>query len=239
MPIITRIAETKRTPNRRSVHLDGSFAFACNINVVARFRLAQGMTLSEQQVQAIQQGEVRQECFDKAMSFLQLCLHSRAELRKKLLRHEFAAILIDEVLEELSRLGYVDDVRFAKTKALSASQHKHHGRRWAFMELLKSGVKGDVAERRWMMFITRPIASPMRRLREAGSTPEKTRSGRRASEAGWDASEKRIRLRDDQTHYRGNAWGRRCIIKRRAARLPQRTTAPDRAGTARHFFPFG
>jgi regulatory protein len=147
MPIITRIAETKRTPNRRSVHLDGSFAFACNINVVARFRLREGMTLSEQQVQAIQQGEVRQECFDKAMSFLQSRLHSRAELRRKLLRHEFAAILIDEVLEELARLGYVDDARFAKTKALSASQHKHHGRRRAFMELLKSGVKGDVAER--------------------------------------------------------------------------------------------
>ncbi len=147
MAVITRIAESKRSPNRRNIYLDGAFAFACNLNVVARFRLREGMALSDAQVLDIQQGEVRQECFDKAMSFLQTRLHSRAELRKKLIRHEYEAGLVDDVLSELTRLGYVDDARFAKTKALSASQHKHHGRRRAFMELLKSGVKGDVAER--------------------------------------------------------------------------------------------
>ena len=49
-------------------------------------------------------------------------------------------------IANLKRLGYVDDERFAKTKALSAAQNKHHGRRRAFMELIKSGVKGEVAD---------------------------------------------------------------------------------------------
>ena len=30
---------------------------------------------------------------------------------------------------------------------MSAAQYKHHGRRRAFMELLRSGVKGDVADK--------------------------------------------------------------------------------------------
>lgn len=147
MPRITRISEQKRSPNRRSVYLDGSFAFGCNINVVAKFRLREGMPLEPEQIVQIQQGEVRQECFDAAMRSLQTRLHSRAELKKKLMRKEWGEAVINGVLDDLQRLGYVDDARFAKTKAMSAAEHKHHGRRRAFMELLRSGVKGDVAER--------------------------------------------------------------------------------------------
>lgn len=147
MPIITRISEQKRSPNRRNVCFDGVFAFGCNVNVVAKFRLRDGMQLSAEQIKEIQQGQVRQECFDAAMRSLQTRMHSRSELKKKLMRKEWGQTVIEGVLDDLQRLGYVDDARFAQTKALSAAQYKHHGRRRAFMELLRSGVKGDVAER--------------------------------------------------------------------------------------------
>jgi regulatory protein len=146
MPVVTRIAEPKRRPNRRNVHLDGAFAFGCSLNVIARFRLREGMHLSDEQVRQIQVGEVRQECFDRAMKALGSRLHSRAELRRKLMRHEYGEAVVNAVLDDLVRLGYVNDAQFARTKALSAAQYKHHGRRRAFMELRKAGVKGDVAD---------------------------------------------------------------------------------------------
>jgi regulatory protein len=129
MPVITRIAEQKRNPNRRSIHLDGQFAFGCNVNVVAKFRLKEGLSLTEQQVRDIEIGEVKQECFDHALKYLQMRLHSRAELSKKLSRREYGQGVINGVLDDLTRLGYLDDERFARTKALSAAEHKHHGRR--------------------------------------------------------------------------------------------------------------
>jgi len=147
MPTITKITEQKRNPNRRNVFLDGTFAFGCNVNVVARFRLRAGMQLAPEQVREIEHGEVKQECFDAAVQFLQTRLHSRAELYRKLSRREWGDPVIDAVLEDLARLGYLDDERFAKTKALSAAQHKQHGRRRAFLELIRSGVKGDVADK--------------------------------------------------------------------------------------------
>jgi len=147
MPTITRITEQKRTPTRRSVFLDGRYAFPCSVNVVAKYRLRVGLTVSEDQINEIQRGEVRQECFDKAAEFLGRRLHSRAELHQKLLRHEYPAAITTSVLDDLSRMGYINDERFAKTKALSAAEHKHHGRRRAFMELLKCGVKSDTANR--------------------------------------------------------------------------------------------
>jgi len=147
MPTVTQISEQKRRPNRRNVYLDGVFAFGCNLNVVAKFKLREGMNLTEAQVRQIQLGEVKQECFDRALEYLGSRFHSRSELRKKLIRREYGEAVVDAVLEDLARLGYLDDERFAKTKALSAAQHKHHGRRRAFMELIKSGVKGDVADK--------------------------------------------------------------------------------------------
>lgn len=147
MPVVTCISEQKRRPNRRNVYLDGSFAFGCNVNVVAKFRLREGMALSEEQVRLIQHGDVKQECFDRAMEALQGRLHSRSELHRKLMRREYGEEVVSAVLDDLARMGYVDDERFAKTKALSAAQHKQHGRRRAFMELRKAGVAGAVADK--------------------------------------------------------------------------------------------
>jgi regulatory protein len=147
MPTITKISEGKKRPNRRNIYLDGCFAFAVNLNVVARFRMREGIVLSDEQILAIQQGGVRQECFDRALQFIQMRLQSRAELSTKLKRREFGTAVINSVLDQLTELGYVNDERFAATKAMYAAQRKHHGRQRARMELLKSGIRGDVAER--------------------------------------------------------------------------------------------
>lgn len=147
MPAITKLSEQKRRPNRRNVFLDGRFAFGCNLNVIAKFRLREGMQLTDEQVRAIEQGEVRQECFDKALKYLQRRLHCRSELSTKLMRREYGQRIVEGVLDDLMRLGYVDDERFARIKASSAAGHKKHGRRRAMVELLKSGVNGEVARR--------------------------------------------------------------------------------------------
>ncbi len=147
MPTITAIKETKRRAGHRRVYLDGAFAFSCHINVIARFGLREGRELTAERVAEIEQGEIRQQCFDKAMRQLETRLHSRAELRTKLKRHEFTEAIIDDVLNDLQRMGYVDDARFAETLAASAAEHKHHGRRRAYMELMKKGIDRTTADR--------------------------------------------------------------------------------------------
>jgi regulatory protein len=146
MPMVTDISPTKRSPNRRKIALDGQFAFALNVNVVARFRLRVGLTLSEQQVREIEQGEVRQEAFDAATRLIASRLHSTAELRRKLSRRDFGSAVVDGVISDLSRMGYLDDAQFAKAKASSAARYKQHGKRRAKTELLRAGVAGDVAD---------------------------------------------------------------------------------------------
>jgi len=146
MPVITKIIEQNRRQNRRTIYLDGKFAFGCNINVVAKFRLREGLTVSQDEIAQIEQGELRQECFDAAIKFLERRLHSTSELRRKLQPRGYPPAVVDEVMADLLRMNYLDDARFAQLKAQSAAQHKHHGRRRAKMELLKSGVQSEVAD---------------------------------------------------------------------------------------------
>src|ERR1700684_3331505 len=113
MPIVTKITEQKRRANRRSVYLDGTFAFGCNLNVIARFRLREGLQLSPDEIEQIQCGEIRQECFDAAMRYLESRLHSRRELKQKLMRKEIGEPIIDGVLDDLQRMNYIDDTKFA------------------------------------------------------------------------------------------------------------------------------
>lgn len=147
MPVITRIIPQRRRANRQNVYLDGAFAFGCNITVIARFRLQVGQTLSEEQVRQIQLGEVKQEAFDKAMRMLQRRMHSSAQVRQKLTRLEYGPEIISVVIEDLSRMGYVDDEKFARSRAQSAAEHRKHGKRRARMELLRAGVTGEVADK--------------------------------------------------------------------------------------------
>jgi regulatory protein len=147
MPVVTAVTAQRRRSNRRNVFLDGAFAFGCNLNVVARFRLREGLKLSDEQVAEIQIGEVRQECFDAAIRLLESRLHSVSEMRRKLMRREWGGEVVDAAIADLTRLGYLNDENYAKAKALSCAQHKQHGRRRAMQELLRAGVKSDVADR--------------------------------------------------------------------------------------------
>ena len=146
MPTVTAITAQRRAANRRNVHLDGAFAFGCNLNVVARFRLREGLTLSADEVVAIQQGEVRQECFDAAIRSIERRMHGRAELKKKLMAKEWGEPVVDGVLDDLERMDYVNDERFARARTESAAKVKHHGRRRAMQELTRRGVSRAVAE---------------------------------------------------------------------------------------------
>jgi regulatory protein len=147
MPTVTQVSEQKRRKNRHNVYLDGVFAFGCNVNVVAKFHLREGLVLSAADLEAILNGSLRQECFDKGIKTIERRLHSREEVRKKHAKFEYPPSMIESVLDDIERLGYINDAKFAASKAESAAKHRHHGRRRAAVELVKKGVTGDTLRR--------------------------------------------------------------------------------------------
>ncbi len=143
---VTDIKPQRRRENRRSVYIDGEFAFGVNTNVVARFRLRQGMVIDDKLRSEIEAGEVKQEAFDHALRLLGQRMQGERELRIKLGRKEYGPKVIDAVVAECRRLGYVDDEKFAAGKASDAAKLKGHGKRRAVQELVAKGVDRSTAE---------------------------------------------------------------------------------------------
>lgn len=144
MALVTAIKPQKRSATRVSVFLDGRFAFGLNQRVAERFGLKLGMELVPADVERILKGQVQQDCFDKGMQYVSRRMHSRKELSQKLARAEFPADVVEAALSRMEELGYVNDSEFARQR-LASAQRKLIGERRARAELMRSGVKGDVA----------------------------------------------------------------------------------------------
>jgi regulatory protein len=147
MAKVTKLNTPSCSPRRRSVHLDGRWAFNCSVNVAERFGLAVGRELSADEVATIATAETRQKAIDKALGYLSRRLHSREELRTRLARGGYDAALVQTALDELTRLGYIDDARFAEARATSAARHRKHGPRRAYVDLVRAGVGHETARR--------------------------------------------------------------------------------------------
>src|SRR5260221_2267334 len=145
MPVVSKISQPAERPTIATVFIDGKRAFSCSTAVAARFRLRVGIELHEDQINQIKRGQEKQTCFDAAMKLLNRRMYSRAELRRKLARKIFSPAQIIEALDNLTRLGYLDDEQYARARAQSLLQHKQHGRRRAMSELLRRGVAQQIA----------------------------------------------------------------------------------------------
>lgn len=144
MPQVTAIKTQLKRPNRVSIFLDGRFAFGLNAKVAERFELKPGMEVTPAFVESLLSGQVQQECVDKAFSYVSRRMHSRKELAQKLTRAEFAPEVVEIVLQKLEKLGYVNDEEYARQKLMHA-QRKLIGKRLAMAELMRGGVKEEVA----------------------------------------------------------------------------------------------
>ena len=68
--VITKIETQKRNPKRRSVFIDGKFAFGLDEEVLYKLGVKKGDSLTEQQIKKITKEERKKEAKDVALKIL-------------------------------------------------------------------------------------------------------------------------------------------------------------------------
>lgn len=111
MGVITALEIQKRNKKRVSVFVDGEYAFSLSLDDAAR--LHKGQTLAEADIDALRQQDAVNTAVDLAARFLALRPRSEHEVRRNLADKDIAAPVIDEAMERLRALGYLDDHAFA------------------------------------------------------------------------------------------------------------------------------
>ncbi len=80
-----------------------------------------------------------------ALSFLSYGMRTEQQVRRRLIEKEFAAEIIDAVIEKLTGLHYLDDLEYA-ILYLEYAEQKRHGIRRIMEELKKRGISTLTAE---------------------------------------------------------------------------------------------
>lgn len=87
----------------------------------------------------------RKIAMQKALDLLARREHSQKELKQKLMKRDFSAELIDDVLSEIAEQGWQSDLRFAEDY-LSARKRDLYGPERIRMELSERGVSDDIID---------------------------------------------------------------------------------------------
>ena len=142
MVTITLMERQQRNQERVSIYLDDEFAFGLHEMDAAHLRI--GMELSEADIAELKARDAIQRAVEKAIQLLAHRPRSVQEIRRRLTKKEVAPKTIDEALERLERMGYVDDRAFARFWIENRQRFRPMSARGLRYELQQKGVAQSI-----------------------------------------------------------------------------------------------
>jgi regulatory protein len=144
--VITKIEPQKRNPKRRSVFIDGRFAFGVDQEVVYHLGLKKGENLTEKRIAQIQAGKSENEAKEAALRLLSFRRRTEREIKDKLRQKGFDAKIIALTVEKLKSYDLINDLEFAAAWVKERLALKPRGKRLLRQELWKKGIPRDIIE---------------------------------------------------------------------------------------------
>ncbi len=144
--IITKIERQKRHPDRVNIYLDGEFALGLHKEVIVKFGLRKGDELQSELMDKLNSTEEFTLAKQKALRFLNYRMRSEKEVRTKLIEKEFHLKTIDQVLEYLRSLDFINDIKFAKAFINDFQIKKPAGKRLLQQKLRQKGISNSIIQ---------------------------------------------------------------------------------------------
>ena len=145
--IITKIESQKKNPKRRSVFLDGKFAFGVDEEVVSRLGLKKGESLTGQDLKQILLQKSENEAKDVALRFLSFRRRTEKEIKLKLQKKGYDEKTIKRTIEKLKEYDLINDLEFATAWVKERLAYKPRGKRLLVQELWKKGIRKEIIDR--------------------------------------------------------------------------------------------
>jgi regulatory protein len=144
---------------------------------ISPVELIPDFTFTKAVIQRLQDGWLRRQVQEKALSLLARAPHSAFSLRMKLLKRGYDSPKIEQTLSWLTKKGYLDDSRFAESWLRSRIERRAEGRAVLVAGLLRKGLTREVAERVVNSFVTERVeyenaAKALDKMRRQGVTDQ-------------------------------------------------------------------
>ncbi len=140
---------TAITPQQRSgqvnVFVDGEFRLGIADEVVRELGLRVDDPVDAATLERAAAADLRWRAREAALSLLGYRARSAAELRRRLLRKDYPAPLVEEIVADLAQRGHIDDADFARAFVRDRVRSRPRGRGRLVQELRARGLADDAA----------------------------------------------------------------------------------------------
>lgn len=145
----------KKKPDRFNIFVDGKFAFGLDAETLVKSGLKVGQEISEEEIEKLVFENETNKLMEKALRFLSFRPRSEREIRDHLRKkiptshlpsHTSSDNIINDVLDRLKHLDYVDDLEFAHWWVEQRQTHKPRGARLIRSELYQKGIAKEIID---------------------------------------------------------------------------------------------
>jgi len=141
---ITKIERKKYSKGVWSLFSDEVHIADLHEDVIVQHRITPGKLLSKEDIDVLLESEEKAKAMDSALRLLSHRMRSEKELSDSLRRKGYGEGLIEGIMQELRKRGYVDDQVFARMYAQSLLGSRKDGSRAVKMKLSQKGISREV-----------------------------------------------------------------------------------------------
>lgn len=142
MEIIKIIAQKNKKP-RFYVFFDNNYKISISDGTLVKFGLRKGDTISDPKLAEILKEEEQISSMNSALNLLRFQSRTRKELHTRLKQKKHPSKNIEQTIDKLEKLGYINDLEYAKSRANFLFQ-SGKGPYFIKFELLKKGVNENI-----------------------------------------------------------------------------------------------
>jgi regulatory protein len=134
----------RRRPERFIVYFDGGEGYTFSPETVLKHALTPGKELTDTELAHIRSEDDKRRAKDQILSYLSRRAHSRMELFRKTIQRGYSSDAVNAALDELERIGLVNDIQFAHQFIQYEIALRPCGKKLLINKLLKCGIDREV-----------------------------------------------------------------------------------------------
>jgi len=141
---ITSLSKQEKRPWRTSIFTNGEFWRAFDTETVIELGFYEGQKLTADELHKLDHALEKRRAVNRAVLLMSYRARSAHEISTRLAKAGFSPQIIAETVDELKRLGYLDDEAFTQSWIDSRINSKLYGSRRIKQELKLKGIPDDV-----------------------------------------------------------------------------------------------
>ena len=141
---ITSIKQQIKRAGRYSIFVDEKYSFSLSDDALLASKLVRGQELTADEVEQYKQNSIDDKLYNATLRYLSIRLRSRWELQTYLKRKGASPTLMEDILNKLTKLGYVDDKKFAESFVNDRNLLRPTSRRKLILDLKIKKIPQDI-----------------------------------------------------------------------------------------------